>query len=173
MIREVIHKPSYQKHIDEILYDSNIPFPTNTIPQEQFIENLFCSSITNIPLFEDTNVGIRMKLIYWDPFTKSHLHNHNGEDCWFRALYPNMIQVITGSNICEETTSVPHNKFDFMNDDIGKYKMANTSIVNVNLTFHLYIHTNNKKIGRYQYIKPDLKWYGVRNHSSYKRIKNI
>lgn len=159
---------SPHEYVSDILDSSLVPFPTDFILeyqdyQHQYSENLFREPITHIPLLEDPNEEIRMKLIHWNPGACSHWHNHNGEDCWYRALYPGMGQIVHDENVCTFTANVPDNEFGFINDTIGTHKMYNESNSYVNLTFHLYMKSNEDSKYTHFMSDPDLIWYGTRS----------
>lgn len=113
-----------------------LEYHNTQIPVHSLIQD-----ITHIPLIEDPHTQIRTKMIVWKPNSKSEIHSHFEEYCFFQAIYPLMRQEIYISNDPLDTLSleISNTQFSFISDEIGPHSMMNTDPQHTNVTFHMYV----------------------------------
>ena len=135
-VRKAPSYDTYLNNIQMVLRKYPLPIPSEN-NMSMIPDNILNQFVSHIPLIEDPDLGIRMKMIVWKTNSNIGLHYHNAEDCFFQALYPGMVQTLWDNSEFALITPVKHTEYSYISDIIGPHSITNTNTTNV--SFHLYI----------------------------------
>lgn len=85
-------------------------------------------------------------LIFWDPYSKSPIHNHSENGCYLKVLNGNLNELIYSNNnlnqlICNKTNVINNKEIGYIHNNMGYHSIINPNNFMVT-SIHIYSPPN-------------------------------